>query len=115
MIESLRTLRLLRELRAPRSPEELADLQDVLLRSAVSRASSIPFYRELWGKRGFDPADFGGLNELARLPMLSADDARRALRQVDARDGYATSGSSGSPVSVPRSAARSSASGAPPA
>jgi phenylacetate-CoA ligase len=104
LIESLRTLRLLRELRAPRSLGELAELQDELLRSAVSRAASIPFYRELWAERGFDPVDFGGLADLVQLPVLSADDARAALQQVNSRATYATSGSSGRPFSVPRSA-----------
>lgn len=98
-------MRLLRELRAPRSPEELAELQDELLRQAVSRVASMPFYRELWAERGFDATSFGGLADLARLPVLSADDARAALHQVDSRDSYATSGSSGRPLSVPRSAA----------
>ena len=105
LIESLRTLRLLRELRAPRSAAALAELQDELLRRAVSHVASMPFYRELWAERGFDPTSFRGLADLARLPVLSADDARAALRQVESRDSYATSGSSGSPLSVPRSAA----------
>jgi phenylacetate-CoA ligase len=105
LIESLRTLRLLRELRALRSPEEIAKLQDGLLRDSVSRAASIPFYREVWAERGFDPADFGGLADLARLPLLSADDARAALQRVNSRERYATSGSSGRPMSVPRRAA----------
>jgi phenylacetate-CoA ligase len=103
LIESLRTLRLLRELRAPRSPEELAQLQDELLRGAVSRAASSPFYRGLWAERGFDPAGFGGLADLARLPVLSAEEARAALQRVTSPKSYATSGSSGRPLSVPRS------------
>ena len=98
-------MRLLRELRAPRSLEELYELQDELVRAAVSRAASIPFYREAWAERGFDPAGFGGLDDLARLPVLSADDARAALQEVESRESYATSGSSGRPLSVPRGAA----------
>jgi phenylacetate-CoA ligase len=64
----------------------------------------MPFYRELWAEWGFDATTFRGLADLARLPVVSADDARMALRQVDSRDSYATSGSSGRPLSVPRSA-----------
>ena len=97
-------MRLLRELRAPRSPGALAELQDELLGDAVSHVASMPFYRQLWAERGFNATTFGGLADLARLPVLSADDARAALQQVDSRDSYATSGSSGSPLSVPRSA-----------
>jgi phenylacetate-CoA ligase len=80
-------------------------LQDELLRDAVSRAASLPFYRELWAQRGFDAASFGGLADLARLPVVSAEAARSALERVTSRDRYATSGSSGRPLSVPRSAA----------
>lgn len=80
-------------------------LQDELLGDAVSRAASIPFYREVWAERGFDPAGFGGLADLALLPLLSADDARAALQRVNSRERYATSGSSGRPMSVPRRAA----------
>ena len=98
-------MRLLRELRAPRSPGELAELQDELLRTAVTRVSSMPFYRELWAERGFDPSSFGGLADLARLPVLNADDARAALRRLDSRADYATSGTSGRPLPVPRGAA----------
>jgi len=105
LIESLRTLRLLRELRAPRSPGELVHLQNELLRAAVSRAASIPFYAELWAERGFDPASFGGLADLARLPVVGAEEARAAFQLVNSRDRYATSGSSGTPLSVPRRAA----------
>jgi phenylacetate-CoA ligase len=105
LIESLRTWLLLRELRATRSPEELARLQDDLLRSAVARAASIPFYGELWAQQKFDPASFGGLVDLARLPVVGAEAARAALERLSSRVSYATSGTSGRPVSVPRGAA----------
>lgn len=105
MIESLRTWLLLRELRARRSPEDLARLQDELLREAVARAASIPFYRELWAERRFAPATFRGLADIARLPVVSADAARAALRGVRSGDRYTTSGTTGRPLSVPRGAA----------
>lgn len=98
-------MRLLRELRAPRSPGELAELQDQLLRGAVSRVAAVPFYRALWAERDFDPTRFGGLADLARLPLLSADDAREALHRVASGASYSTSGSSGRPLTVPRGAA----------
>jgi phenylacetate-CoA ligase len=112
MIESVRTWALLRELRASRSPDQLAALQDRLLRAAVAHVfEEVPFYRRLWGERDFDAAGFRGLRDLAEIPILSTEEARRAVRggELVAGDAdllragrFQTSGSSGAPLRIPR-------------
>lgn len=114
MIESLRTWRLLRELRAPPGAGQLAALQDRLLRAAVAHAhAEVPFYRRLWDAEGFDAPGFGGLRELARIPVVPTGAARAAIESgellaedADLRGAaqFRTSGASGRPLAVPRGA-----------
>jgi phenylacetate-CoA ligase len=108
--EALEILRLVRTLRAGARmpPERLRALQDRQLRSAVAHAyAEIPFYRELWSKHGVEPADIRGVDDLDRLPVVSAADARagaahgrllsRRVRTANQPVLY-TSGSSGAAI-----------------
>jgi phenylacetate-CoA ligase len=116
MIESVRTWRLLHSMRAGsrRSPEDLARLQGRLLRATVAHAyERIPFYRRSWDEAGLDPGDVTGVEDIDRLPPITRITVREAAERNDlvARDvdpdratGFHTSGSSGPPFRVPRTA-----------
>ena len=54
----------------------LRRLQDQRLRQAVARAAAVPFYAAALARRGLDPAGFGGLDELDRLPLTTKQDLR---------------------------------------
>ena len=116
MIDAVRTVRLLHELRGGvrRAPEEIRARQGALLRRAVAHASShVPFYRQLWTSAGVDTDQIRSLDDLRRLPIVTADLVRAAAerggltariptRHVGRR--FSTSGSSGKPLEVPRGA-----------
>jgi phenylacetate-CoA ligase len=110
LTELLQTLRLLRELRSTTraSPETLASLQSWLLRETLDHAYvNSPHYRSRWDELGVRPADIRGPGDLARLPITSRNDLREGLASGGLLAGpsigtFASSGSSGSPLSVPR-------------
>jgi phenylacetate-CoA ligase len=58
--------------------EALRILQDERLRRTVRRASAVPFYAGHFARSGLDPDGFRGLEDLARLPLTTKDDLRRA-------------------------------------
>lgn len=101
----MRTWRLMRDLRRRRTTRELLALQGALVRDAVRHAhASIPLYARVWREHGFDPSAFRGLGDVARIPVLDAAAARSILEGASGPTAYATSGSAGRPLVVPRGA-----------
>ncbi len=114
MMEAVRTARLLRELRGGvrRAPEEIRARQGALLRRAVAHASSqVPFYQRLWTSAGVSTDQIRSVDDLRRLPIVTADRVRAAAERGELTAGtftprggrrFWTSGSSGKPLEVPR-------------
>jgi phenylacetate-CoA ligase len=90
------------------SREDMRNLQSERLRALSKRVyDRVPFYKDLFDKAGVKPADIGGLEDLARLPMT---------RKYNLRDNYpfglfatplkevvrihASSGTTGKPTTV---------------
>ena len=94
---------------AGRHGERLRAFQDRRLRDVVTRARSVPYYRELLDGAGIEPGDVGAVDEIAMIPSSSKDDLRRwpeserlsagSRRRLIRR---ATTGSTGKPFSVLR-------------
>ena len=79
--------RALRELQW-RSADELEALATSRLRRLLEQASQqVPYYRELFGQSGFDPASLRSTDDLARLPITSKAAVRDAFpERIVARD-----------------------------
>src|SRR5581483_6833240 len=58
----------------------LAEWRDARLRAFVGAAASFPFYRRWFANSGAVPADIRTLDDLRRLPVLTKDVVREALR-----------------------------------
>ncbi|WP_018876694.1 phenylacetate--CoA ligase family protein [Thioalkalivibrio sp. ALE31] len=101
------TVRHLRALEASQwwTAEGLRHLQDQRLRHLVEQvARQVPFYREWWAQQGGAPADFSGIDDLQRLPVVDKVLIREqgeAWRAEGAGnlEAQRTSGSSGEPLS----------------
>lgn len=102
--------RLARVLRAPRLPAvDLARLRDARLRSVVAHACAhVPYYRALFRAAGLSPQDVRTVADLARLPVSTKEDLRRAgaggavseaIRPGECRT-FHTSGTSGTPLAI---------------
>ncbi len=114
MIDAVESWMLLRSLRsgARRPVAELERSRDGLLRAAVEHAyKRIPLYRRLWNQTDLDPTTIASLDDLSRLPVLGAAEAREAAelgdlldRKADVRayPSYRTSASSGQSLAIPR-------------
>ena len=91
------------------SRTELTALQDRLLKSVVRRtAVSNPWFADRYREAGVNPAKFGGLASLEKLPFMSKKDFREgyplALSCVDRKsivEMHMSSGSTGTPVVMP--------------
>lgn len=86
------------------SAQQLQEWQLARLRALLRHAGQhVPYYRELFARLGFDPAQVQQLADLARLPVLRKGDiagARerfKSARAVGLRP-FATGGSSGEPL-----------------
>ncbi|TAN84698.1 MAG: phenylacetate--CoA ligase family protein [Gallionella sp.] len=83
---------------------QLERLQTGRLRTLLEKAASdVPYYRELFDRIGFKPAQVAGLADLARLPLLTKADIRANLEQLKAVNArglarFNTGGSSGEPL-----------------
>jgi phenylacetate-CoA ligase len=104
------TPRLWRALRAgERLPREaIAQLQLAALRETLTHAvAAVPYYRRRFAEHRVEPASFAALADLERLPFLTKADIRTHLPEMldpeaEARGQlapYATSGSTGEPLS----------------
>ncbi|MCC6531328.1 MAG: phenylacetate--CoA ligase family protein [Burkholderiales bacterium] len=83
--------------------ERIADYQLRRLREFLDAVrETVPYYRDLFGRIGFVPADLGSISDLSRLPLLGKNeirahaDAMKALGSSLSR--YNTGGSSGEPL-----------------
>ncbi|HJP10283.1 MAG TPA: hypothetical protein QGF27_09680 [Arenicellales bacterium] len=54
--------------------EALRALQEVRFAKVMKRAWQVPFYQRHWGEAGLEPGDIAGLDDLARLPVVTKDD-----------------------------------------
>ncbi|MCK4782984.1 MAG: phenylacetate--CoA ligase family protein [Desulfobacteraceae bacterium] len=111
-METFHTWVLLRHLRAglQRSPGDIRQLQDRLLRDAVSHAyKNVPFYRKFWDKSGFDANNFRGIQDLNHIPIMTNSMVKESARQgellalgvdTDKCTYLDSSGSSGNPLRV---------------
>ncbi len=54
--------------------EALRALQEVRFAKVMKRAWQVPFYQRHWGEAGLEPGDVAGLDDLARLPVVTKDD-----------------------------------------
>ena len=86
------------------SPQRLRALQLQRLRALLEHAGThVPYYRNLFQRIGFDPAQLNSLDQLARLPLLTKADIRAhgdAFKSDTARylARFNTGGSSGEPL-----------------
>ena len=100
------TTRRLRELERSqwRDGAALESYQTDRLRRFLERiGATVPYYRELFRERGFDPASVRGVGDLARLPLLAKSDFRArpgAFLRPGARGltKNSTGGSTGEPL-----------------
>lgn len=86
------------------SRERIEALQLARLQALLSRAgNTVPYYRELFARIGFDPRECRRLTDLARLPFLGKPEIRANLEALKAEDAqglarFNTGGSSGEPL-----------------
>lgn len=76
---------------------------DRLRRFLTAIGSRVPYYREIFGRSGFDPASVRGPEDLTRLPLLTKSEIRahRSLLVADGARGLIrnqTGGSTGEPL-----------------
>lgn len=86
------------------SADQLAALRLTKLRAFLQHVNqSVPYYRDLFARIGFEPASIASLDDLGRLPFLTKPLIRQhseALKAIDAGPlkRYNTGGSSGEPL-----------------
>lgn len=86
------------------NPEELADLQARRLRDFLVRVGKhVPYYRDLFGELGFDPAAVEGPADLQRLPLTGKAEIRAHTDRLRADNAgslerFSTGGSTGEPL-----------------
>ena len=89
-------------------PERMRQWQAAQLRRVLVHAGeNIPYYREIFRHRGFDPTRLESIDELRRLPVLSRDVVKHRIRDLISRvpgsakltEGH-TSGTTGSPITL---------------
>ena len=51
------------------SRDELHAIQDAQFKRLMKRGWEIPFYQRLWGAKGIEPGDIGGLEDIGKLPV----------------------------------------------
>lgn len=84
--------------------KRLQALQIGRLRNLLMHAQlHVPYYRELFGRAGFNPGAVRDLSDLARLPLLGKAEIRRHLEALKADNAvglsrFNTGGSSGEPL-----------------
>src|ERR1700732_4215868 len=83
---------------------ELEALQFARLRSFLARVGkSVPYYRALYARSGFDPQRLSSTADLQQLPFLTKSLIREQLEQLKSADAtrlirHNTGGSSGEPL-----------------
>jgi phenylacetate-CoA ligase len=56
------------------SRDELHAIQDRQFVRLMARGWDIPFYKRLWGAKGIEPGDIGGLADIGKLPVYDKSD-----------------------------------------
>ena len=84
-------------------PERIADLQTERLRSLLTQAQQVPYWRDLFARLHFDPRAVTGPQDLQALPLLDKATIRAhtdAMKHPQARGlaRFNTGGSSGEPL-----------------
>jgi phenylacetate-CoA ligase len=85
-------------------PDEIRQLQMQNLRAFLQDVQvHVPYYRQLFAKLGFEPANINSVQKLAELPLLSKSEIRQHLDEMKADDAarlarFNTGGSSGEPL-----------------
>ncbi len=85
-------------------PDEIRQLQLQNLRAFLQDVQvHVPYYRQLFAKLGFEPANIDSVQKLAELPLLSKPEIRQYLDEMKADDAarlarFNTGGSSGEPL-----------------
>ncbi|NLW50974.1 MAG: phenylacetate--CoA ligase family protein [Candidatus Brocadiaceae bacterium] len=90
------------------SAGQLRALQDERVRELVAFAHEhVPYYRRTMDRLGLSPADFAGVDDLPKLPLLAKDDVRRHADDLRARcvpprrtHFATTAGSTGEPLGL---------------
>lgn len=86
----------------------MREWQVVQLRKVLMHAGEhVPYYRECFAQRGFNPAKVESVDDLRRLPVLTRDTLKHRLRDLVSRaprkrplaEGH-TSGTTGSPITL---------------
>ena len=63
------------------SRDELHALQDYQFRKLMRRGWEIPFYQRLWGAKGIEPGDIGGLADIGKLPVYDKTDLMASIAE----------------------------------
>ncbi len=95
------------------SADELRELRNTRLRNMVRHVSANNrFFAERFSAAGVDVDDFAGLDDLAKLPFMAKEDFRReyplgmcCVDKADLAEMHMSSGSTGTPVVMPYTAA----------
>ncbi|MCK8603938.1 phenylacetate--CoA ligase family protein [Desulfoferrobacter suflitae] len=90
--------------------EQLHEFQNLQLREMVRKAfQEVPYYQDRFAKLGITAADIRSVQDLAKLPLLEKSDVIEAGTDLISRAWpirklrwYPTSGSTGTPLQVPR-------------
>lgn len=61
------------------SRDELRTRQDLLFRRCVEKAWRTGFYRRLWGRRGIEPGDIDGIEDIGKLPVFDKSDLMASI------------------------------------
>ncbi len=62
-------------------PGRIRRAQEGRLARRLAEAAEIPFYRRLWEDAGFEPDDFGGLEDLSAVPAYTVGDIRESIER----------------------------------
>jgi phenylacetate-CoA ligase len=63
------------------SRDELHALQDARFRTLMRRGWEVPFYQRLWGAKGIEPGDIGGLEDITKLPVYDKTDLMASIAE----------------------------------
>ncbi|MGB3805641.1 MAG: phenylacetate--CoA ligase family protein, partial [Erythrobacter sp.] len=66
---------------AAMSRDELFAIQNEQFQRLMLRGWQVPFYRRLWGEKGIEPGDIGGLEDIGRLPVYDKSDLMASISE----------------------------------
>lgn len=58
------------------NPDQMKKYRDKVFRKIVKYAYKVPMYHDIYKKAGVHPRDIKGINDIAKLPMISKNDIR---------------------------------------